>query len=368
MKNPAAERLDYIDCLRGVAIGGVVLVHAGQLIGNLPGWLRSAAGYGGHGVALFFILSALTLVSVYTGRQTAWRSFWLRRWFRLAPMFYLGILAYLCLRGAGPSVNAPDGIGARQIVLTLLFLHGWMFDSINSVVPGGWSIGNEAMFYLLFPLLLRFLNTGRRTAIMLIAAAAVSRLSYMMIPHWFAGMTTPELLNIFAAFCFLTQFPAFICGFAAYFIIQRLDDSPALRNKFLTHGAFALAAALLIGLAASNQKSLANYLLADFVLIPLVVAVRFSQTPLIVNAVLRHIGKVSYSIYIIHFAVIDWARIHGLPGLADFDPGAQLAIVYVSVLAVATALATLTYRWIELPMIELGRKTAVRFESENNSR
>jgi peptidoglycan/LPS O-acetylase OafA/YrhL len=48
-------RLEYVDCLRGLAIAGVVLVHSGQLVRGLPGWLQSFTEYGGKGVELFFV-------------------------------------------------------------------------------------------------------------------------------------------------------------------------------------------------------------------------------------------------------------------------------------------------------------------------
>jgi len=220
------KRLDFIDCLRGVAICGVVLVHSGQLIVGLPGWLQSFTAYSGAGVELFFLLSALTLLSVYKDRDFEYRTFFIRRFFRLSPMFYLGALGYLLLNGIGPSFYAPQGISARQIVATLLYLHGWMFDSINSVVPGGWSIADEAMFYLLFPLLLMNVNTGRKSTYMLVAAVLISRLSFVFTPKIFAGLSQPELLQIFAGFWFPTQFVAFICGFAVYFLLHSIRARP----------------------------------------------------------------------------------------------------------------------------------------------
>ena len=69
------QHLPALDGLRGVAILMVVLTHAGggwqaaqSLTENtltwpatfdVPGWLSAIAGYGVHGVTLFFVVSAV---------------------------------------------------------------------------------------------------------------------------------------------------------------------------------------------------------------------------------------------------------------------------------------------------------------------
>ena len=87
-------RLDFIDCLRGVAISGFVLVHTGQIIDGLPPRLASLWRDGGMGVELFFLLSALTLATIYRHRPRNVTTFLIRRFFRIAPMFYLGAAFY----------------------------------------------------------------------------------------------------------------------------------------------------------------------------------------------------------------------------------------------------------------------------------
>ena len=83
------------------------------------------------------------------------RSFYLRRFFRIAPLFWIAIVFYLLVtRGRGITNFAPDGVGASDVLLTFFFLHSSSVTAYNSVVPGGWSIAVEMQFYLLFPLLI----------------------------------------------------------------------------------------------------------------------------------------------------------------------------------------------------------------------
>ncbi len=87
--------------------------------------------------------------------------FYIRRFFRIAPMYYLSIPLFLWVRGFGPSIYAPDGIGWRHVVMATTFTHGLMPDTITSVVPGSWSIADEMMFYAIFPLLMLGLDRVR---------------------------------------------------------------------------------------------------------------------------------------------------------------------------------------------------------------
>jgi peptidoglycan/LPS O-acetylase OafA/YrhL len=62
------------------------------------------------------------------------------------------------------------------------------------------------------------------------------------------------------------------------------------------------------------------------------------------------IGKVSYSAYFVHFAVLHFLPPVHLTGW----PSADVATVYVAVVIVTIAISSITYRIIERPMIRLG--------------
>src|SRR5438128_311233 len=153
------RRNQSLDLLRGVAILLVVLVHCQEeSTGVVPGLSWFAQEYGGLGVQLFFIVSGYTMMLTYGDRLdlAAARSFYLRRFFRIAPLFWIAIVFYLLLtRGRGITNFAPDGVSVSDVLLTFFFLHWSSVTACNSVVPGGWSIAVEMQFYLLFPLLIQ---------------------------------------------------------------------------------------------------------------------------------------------------------------------------------------------------------------------
>lgn len=94
----------YIDALRGYAILLVMACHASQTRVQLGELGRTLLNQGARGVQLFFVASALTLSISWTSKNDGPLRFYIRRFFRIAPMFWLGIVVFVWLDGFGPSV------------------------------------------------------------------------------------------------------------------------------------------------------------------------------------------------------------------------------------------------------------------------
>jgi len=122
-------------------------------------------------VPLFFVVSAWTLSLSHwrrgeTGRSL--RNYWLRRFFRIAPTYYVAcVVAYSVLRIFNPTSAAE--IDVTNTLLHLTFLHGLTPTSFNAIVPGEWSIATEFGFYALLPLILQRANSR---ALLLLALGA----------------------------------------------------------------------------------------------------------------------------------------------------------------------------------------------------
>lgn len=106
-------KLRYIDSLRGLAILAVLMVHCGQYgINKYPDLIANIINTGGRGVQLFFVASAFTLfLSLARRSETVKSNFYIRRFFRIAPMYYLGIAYYLMQDGYGPRYWLGDAPG-----------------------------------------------------------------------------------------------------------------------------------------------------------------------------------------------------------------------------------------------------------------
>ena len=151
----------------------VIAVHTSQSFLDLPNWLVKFLSQGARGVQLFFVTSALTLSMSWVARNESAANFYLRRFFRIAPMFWIAIFFFLWLNGTAATIYAPDGIGFRQVLMTALFIHGFWPDAITSVVPGGWSVADEVIFYALFPAIVPPLLKASWKSLFIVAIAAV---------------------------------------------------------------------------------------------------------------------------------------------------------------------------------------------------
>jgi peptidoglycan/LPS O-acetylase OafA/YrhL len=84
----------------------------------------------------------------------------------------------------------------------------------------------------------------------------------------------------------------------------------------------------------------------------LVLSVSICQPRILVNRYLQYVGAVSFSVYLLHNLIIDLLEatvVHLHSG------SARLVVLYVLTTAGVLLVASLTYRFIEQPMIMLGR-------------
>ena len=152
-----------VDGLRGMASLSIVLFHCfyGAMVllkdfdrisafaAQLPPWLGFLAN-ADKAVDVFFMVSAYLLGGALM-RETersgtiAARDFYIRRLFRIYPLFLLGLAVY--------ALGNP-GLAARNLVYNLLFIDNFQ---MKNIIPVGWSLSIEMQFYLVLPLLMGWL-------------------------------------------------------------------------------------------------------------------------------------------------------------------------------------------------------------------
>ncbi len=140
------QKIPFLDFARGYAIFTIVLYHALQKTA-LPGWAAQAAGFGGTGVHLFFLLSGFGLaLSRHSGSAG---SFYRRRlvkvWLPYALALTLSLFAALAWG------LFPDGWAAW---LAGVGLYQMFFEPFILSFGGHfWFISAIVQFYLAWPLL-----------------------------------------------------------------------------------------------------------------------------------------------------------------------------------------------------------------------
>ncbi len=356
----AQSKLDFVDVLRGLAILGVVWLHfssASAVQGLLPESLSYIVELGGHGVQLFFMASAFTLFRSYHHRHDLEtqprRNFFIRRYFRIAPMYYVAIAYFVIQNGTEPTVFL-DGTFQNtpiNIISNLLFLntfspyHLWL-------VPGSWSVATEMMFYLLVPMLFRYVP-DLRSAIRFLGMAVVIRFISWQVFTRLPWLTDPMVRTIYAGWVLPSQLPIFALGILLFFVL-RGDEWPKLSRWDVLGWASLIFAEVMTQGGRVFQTELV--LTTGFALM----AIGFSKLSWdhLPGKVLRHIGKVSFSMYITHWAVIYWGKQLGWivmkPDIGWNAIAMGYAWRFALVMVATVAVSTLTYQLIEKPGQTLG--------------
>lgn len=350
-------KLRYIDALRGLAILAVVIVHT-SMVGNnkqLPDLVTHVLGRGANGVQLFFFISAFTLfLSMHTksGEDNFIGNFFIRRFFRIAPMYYLAIIYYLWQDGFGGRYWLGDapGITGGNIIANVLFLHGFNPYWINSLVPGGWSIAVEMLFYLIIPFLFYKVNNAQKAAIFFILSV-VFRYLLDMVFRKFHLIDNNILWYNYIYFYFPSQLPVFALGVLFYFVIK---DNYQLKVKPY----IILIAATFLLMQYVGIVILPDYIFCTIAFFVLALALSKYEYKIIVNTVIVYMGKISFSMYLTHFAVLNWlTKYNMLDFISVSSPITAMgnyAIRLSLVLAITVAVSTVLYKFVELPMQRIG--------------
>lgn len=349
-------KLAFIDRLRGIAILAVIAIHYLQVFASPV--LRNWGEVGQLGVQAFFLASAFTLCLSADNRRDEphrLRAYAIRRYFRIAPVYYLGIVFYAWMftqSGEGAPYTAGN------ILANVLLVNGLTPWANNNVVPGGWTIGTEMLFYVAFPLMYPALEAGwkrwgNRALVAAFAGSVLIALCWQLGYREIYGKWLPN--NSFAYGNFVNQLPVFIVGMCWYLGAWRgggMVASP-LRDLVLAALAFG-GCALVLGLDLAPL----------FGLMPTLAALGWMLLGNVMRATVMHsgwlgaVGKVSYSLYIVHFALVWRPSAWFVHSVADI-PYAQVALVvplYVAEVALLYPIARLVSRFVEQPGNQLGQK------------
>jgi peptidoglycan/LPS O-acetylase OafA/YrhL len=393
----------FIDALRGLAILAVLLVHCALDISQvgLDPMLRGLFRSGEYGVQLFFVVSAFTLFLSLERRRPDERhptlNFFIRRLFRIAPLYWCAIVFYLFYRIPGMEAwrGTQKHITKPQILATVTFLNGWNPRWLSSIVPGGWSVAVEMGFYLLVPFLFARLRSLKAaiafTILSLIASVALHGWLRQHCPYRgprhgtavaverppAADAAAPDigpapgqrvlspdqaLWKLFIYFWLPNQIPIFGLGFVLFFLFRRIGAEKA-DAKYRWYGWLLLIGTAVLGAAIPYHefRYLPPHFLWGVAFVLLALGLAFHETRLLVNPFTVWLGKISFSAYLVHSPILlgtealgdrsafihHWAHVHGL---------AYLCLLFSSTLVATMLAATATYLLIEQPGQAVGRR------------
>ena len=332
--------------LRAVAALMVFLYHLHAIPGlQVPAALPWIATHFGFGVHLFFALSAFALAWANPHAAERPGPYLIKRFFRIAPLYYIVLAVVLVLSRTGwPGIERF----IAEVTFTFNLVPGWH----PGLVPAGWTVGTEVLFYLLLPLLLRV----RSIAGMAVVTALATLLSYearRLLTAWLPGSDYN-----------LASLPSNHSIFIAALLAFRIFDG--VRGTAWEGRAAALAAAFtlgLLGLLLSPAGSLvegpgdSRVLVFGYAFAAACLWQALRPSWLLRSRPALWLGERSYSIYLSHFLLIltlrpayGWVLGHLGQGGAAF-----LACTAITLPPLCVA-AALGYRLVEVPGIALGRR------------
>lgn len=354
MSHPA--KLAFVDRLRGLAILLVIAMHYLQVFASPV--LRDWNEIGQVGVQLFFLASAFTLCLSADNRRDEpqrLRAYAIRRYFRIAPVYYVGIVFYAWMF-ISSGEGAPYTPG--NILANVLLVHGLVPAANNNIVPGGWTIGTEMLFYAAFPLLYPALEAawqrwGNRALLAAFALSLLIAISWQLGFRWCYGRWLAN--NSFAYCFFLNQLPVFVAGMGWYLAAWRGGGMAPRPLRDLTLAALFFGACwLILGLELFPFGGILPSLAAiGWVLAGNVLRGQGGE-----GGWLGAIGRVSYSLYLVHFAMVWRPSAWLLQSVADV-PYAQAALLvplYIAEVALLYPIARLVWRFVEQPGNRLGQR------------
>ncbi|MBC7941908.1 MAG: acyltransferase family protein [Chitinophagaceae bacterium] len=341
-----------IEGLRGIAIASVIAFHL------VPDTVQG----GFVGVDVFFVLSGFLIASIAFRQQaqqgfSAW-DFYVRRVRRLLPALLVVLLACLVfaafwtIPADSKAIGKDVAAGAGFVSNLALWSEAGYFDPSSDLKPllHLWSLGVEAQFYLLFPLLAWLLvRAGRYTMPLLLVMLCASfglNVGFVDVkPNAVFFMPFTRLWEMLIGVV-LASWSHRVPGGPAASVRDWLPSGSPLRphvpDLFTAAGLLLLAAA--IGLIDETVSFPGGWALLPTLATFLVLAAGMSSwinRHLLALPVLGFFGRISYPLYLWHWPLLTF------PVLLNhkLDTLQQLGL-----LIVAVGLAVLTRHGVEQPL------------------
>ncbi len=334
------SRFGSLDGLRGVAILAVIFHHtASRAFPEIP-LLR----HGEHGVTLFFAISGFLITTLLlrekeTFGDVSLRRFYARRTLRIFPLYYTVLGLYAVLVFATERRSSAGEAFFENLPYFATYTSNYFVSSEGNrvIFYFAWSLAVEEQFYLVWPAVEKWLRPTLSALVMTGLVVVTIGVQEGVLSSW---NESSEPLATRLASKFAT---AIFFGVLAAHLLHRRETFVWMHAVFGRRHAIWVASGLALASMVSYDipRSLA-YLALSLVVVCAVIREDHSLRRALTHPLLRHIGIVSYGLYLFHML----ARGAGVRLLERFgldDP----ILSFFATLAIGILLATLSHRYYE---------------------
>lgn len=371
------SRIPELDGLRGIAILSVVLMHYfynpdPRLTGTVHQIQRIFA-LGWTGVDLFFVLSGFLIGGILMDQRDSpsyFKTFYLRRAFRILPIYYLWICLFiLIILVGGPFLRSHTHSGILpalnlDIYRHFLFLQNlWDVDYTTLAIwwfSPLWSLAIEEQFYLIAPLLVRYLPQRLLPPVLGAVVVVAPILRILVRLHSGTDVNWPAYRLM----------PCRADSLAIGILLAWAWRSDAIRARILGKPAqlYLAFGVLLAGMAGiwwrypnpndPVTQSIGYSVIALFYAVLLIMSIGLPSGPVAIFVrwrPLQEFGRISYCLYLIHlgigyfcFGFLTRSIVH----FSDWRSG----LVGVFSLSVAYGFCRLSWTYFEHPLVQRGHR------------
>ncbi len=337
------ERLGYLDSARGLAAIGVLIAHGIASFSETNFELTAAYNVivsyldiGKIFLILFFLTSGFVIPYSIKGEgRIALKSFGISRFFRLYPVYWVSALLGFVLYGS---------FNFQELLYNLTMFQ--QFFGVRNIIGLYWTLQLELIFYFLIALTFifnrlyskRFLfQTSVLFLLIALLMAVVRNITLIKLP-----LALPLSLSLM-----------YFSSYYRYVVLEKDKVTKKLSNYYFFLYAMAIPAISYLGYNYDfgyNENWL-KYTLAYFIglyLFYFICKMKFTSKSM------EYSGKISYSVYVFHPLVI--LIIQKVDFTASFNGYTKLILLLIMTLL----FSHFTYKLIEQPSINLGRKLRKR--------
>lgn len=358
------RNFSIVNGMRGVAALWVVLGHCSIWIGY-----HSILPDPKIAVDIFMLISGF--VMMYTSHvvypqlihsDKYWRIFYIRRFFRLSPAYYLVLLLAFMLSHYFESgyhqlglmqnnsylANYPADFSWNNFFLHISYIFGLLPESSSSTLLSDWSIGVEAQFYLIFPFLYIFL-TRRQNWLSLSCICLFSIiLSLATRKYVLLHYIEPSLLSY--------QLPVFLLGCLIYCGIY------LAQSKWYKVSVVVMIIILCCYIIIVKYQGKKGY---ELFFVIMLISYSCSNSKLAImlenffdNRLFKILANLSYGVYLIHdliLAVLGSLIVSKLLHMGFLREQFFLPLS-ICIVVISYFFAAIIYLFVEQPGIKLGRR------------
>jgi peptidoglycan/LPS O-acetylase OafA/YrhL len=353
------SRIFGLDVFRAFAIIFVVIAHG---LHYLPKELsRFLDLFIIDGVSIFFVLSGFLIGSILIKsleekefKVNDLIIFWKKRWYRTLPNYFLILIILLLI-----NVLFDKEFKIKDHISYFFFLQNFK-SSHPHFFPEAWSLSVEEWFYIITPLLIyfqiTFLKISNKKSLMFVIVFIIASVTFFRLYRY--GINLIPKNDTMWQYHYRKQ------------VITRLDGIMfGVLMAFIKfyHETFLIKfrkIAFIVGLLLLIGDKLYFYIYEDYRSFYSCV-ISFSTLPFLcyydtknsrVKRIITHISVISYSLYLIHFSLVQFYVVPITQISFDYAILKNPFLVFSFYIFVSLLISTLLYKYYEVPTMRLRDK------------